>query len=95
MNLNNDDLENITAMSGLFLTPSEIAINLNVDESEFIEQINIPGYDVKRAYDTGIILGKIKLRTGIMIAAEHGSSPAQQLMLQLLHESEVKRKIDE
>jgi hypothetical protein len=95
MNLNKEDLENITAMAGLFFTPAEIAINLQLDESEFNEQINIPGSDIKRAYDTGIITGKIKLRTGIMIAAEHGSSPAQQLMLQILQESEVKRKIDE
>lgn len=95
MNLNSDELAIITKMAGLFFTPREIAINLQVTEADLREHIAKHGSDIEKAYSAGIILGDIKLRTGIMQAAEHGSNPAQVLMLKIKEDSEVQSKIDE
>jgi hypothetical protein len=95
MKLDKEQLDNITAMAGLFFTPKEIATNLQVDEIGFKEQLKLSGSDINKAYESGRILGDIKLRTGIMNAAEHGSGPAQQMMQKIKEDSDVQSKIDE
>lgn len=95
MNLTPEQIENIILMAGLFFTPMEIAVNIEVEQNAFLQEINETKSEAYKAYTSGKIKGQFKLRTGIMTAAEHGSHPAQQLMLQILQESEVKIKIDE
>jgi hypothetical protein len=94
MKLTPEQIENIILMAELFFTPAEISVNIEAHNDEFLQEINTTGSDAWKAYTTGKIKGEFKLRTGIMTAAEHGSHPAQQLMLQIKADSEVKSAID-
>ncbi len=93
--LNNTELEEIQAMAELFYTPEEISENLEIDYEDFRQAMARKDNEIYRAFRMGWISGDMKLRKGIALAAEHGSNPAQQMLMQLKEKSEIKLQSNE
>lgn len=93
MKFNPEEIESIREMAGLFFSPGEIAVNLEVDPDDFKSLIKSKTGDEYTAFISGYLTGDIRLRSGIMKAAAHGSHPAQQLILKIKEESEIKASI--
>ena len=79
-----EQLEEVKQMAGLFFSIRDIADNLELDE-ESLEKISadmqLRRGEFFKAYRTGWLTSEIKLRKSIEQAAENGSNPAQQMML--------------
>lgn len=94
MNLNEDQLSEIEEMAGLFFSPEDIAINLELDEDDtemFIAAVacrNTKNYQAG-AYLRGWLSAEITLRKAIQQSALNGSSPSQQMMLNYQKESRL------
>ncbi len=94
MNLNEDQLSEIEEMAGLFFSPQDIAINLELDEEDtemFIAAVacrNTKNYQAG-AYLRGWLSAEITLRKAIQQSALNGSSPSQQMMLNYQKESRL------
>ena len=94
MNLNEDQLNEIQQMAGLFFSPEDVAVNLEMDEEDtelFIAAIasrNTQNYQAG-AYLRGWLLAEITLRKAIQQSALNGSSPSQQMMLNYQRESRI------
>lgn len=85
MDLSAEQLRIIEEMGFRLFTPEMIAINIEVDEYEFCQEVEIPGTDARSAYYKGIIRQETKLREAIIKAAGNGSNPAQEQLLKLLN----------
>lgn len=84
MNLTEEQLSEVEEMAGLFFSIDNIADNLELDEAE-LETIKLD-FELKRgdfykAYRKGWLTNEVKLRKSIEKAADNGSNPAQQMML--------------
>jgi hypothetical protein len=83
MFLNPEQLEQVTEMAYRYFAPPQIAINLELDETDFIEAIRIEGTDIRKAYYKGFIQQQMELRDALIKAAHNGSNPAQEQLLKL------------
>ena len=84
MNLSEDQLNEVEEMAGLFFSVEDIADNLELDDQELEAlQLNVQFKtgDFYKAYRKGWLISEVKLRKSIEKAAENGSNPAQQMML--------------
>ena len=84
MNLNEDQLSEIEEMAGLFFSIEDIADNLEMDEEtleQLLAQFHLKQGEFYKAYRSGWLKSEVKLRRSIEKAAENGSNPAQQMML--------------
>jgi hypothetical protein len=84
MNFSEDQLNEIEQMAGLFFSIEDIADNLELDE-QTLETLKLD-FELKqgvfyKAYRKGWLVSEVKLRKSIEKAAENGSNPAQQMML--------------
>jgi len=84
MHLSEEQLKGIEEMAYRLFSPELTAINIEVDEVEFCEQVSIPGTTARKAYYTGIIRQETELREAIIKSAGNGSNPAQEQLLKLL-----------
>jgi len=92
MNLNEEQLNEVEELAGLFFSPEEIAVNLELDEewTEYVvaavecKSTNVP---FVASYIRGRLSTEIELRKAIRQSAMNGSSPSQQMMLNYLKES--------
>ena len=94
MNLNEDQLNEIEQMAGLFFSPEEVAVNLEMDEEDtemFIAAVAIRNAknDLAGAYLRGWLSSEITLRKAIQQSALNGSSPSQQMLLNYQRESRI------
>ena len=92
MNLNEEQLNEVEELAGLFFSPEEIAVNLELDEewSEYFVaavECNSTNVPFVAAYIRGRLSTEIELRKAIRQSAMNGSSPSQQMMLNYLKES--------
>jgi len=77
-------------MAALFFGPSDIAINLELaDAEEFCTMIELKAGEAYRAYCRGRLRTEAELRSAIRQAALNGSSPAQQLMIAFMKDSDL------
>ena len=79
MTLNDQQLHEIEELAGLFLTPDEIAILLDIDQAAFIaclRDTNSPAY---KHYFRGKTVSKKQIRQNIIKMARHGSPQAEEL----------------
>lgn len=86
MHLNEEQLDIIEQMGYRLFTPEKIAINIEVDEDEFFEEISIPGTLARIAYYKGIIRQESELREAIIKSASNGSNPAQEQLIKMLNQ---------
>jgi len=90
MEIDQEQLEEITNMAQLFFPPEDIAINIGVDPEEFKTFLLAQSGPAYFAFKKGWLLGEIPLRKSIAQAAQNGSNPAQVKMLELKQDSEIK-----
>ena len=94
MNLNEDQLNEIEQMAGLFFSPEDVAVNLEMDEDDtelFIAAVairNTKNYQAG-AYLRGWLSAEITLRKAIQQSALNGSSPSQQMLLNYQREARI------
>jgi len=94
MNLNEQQLTEVEELAGLFFTPADIAINLELDEDEteyFVAAVECKSISapIVAAYMRGWLSADITLRKAIKQSAINGSSPSQQMMLNYQKESRI------
>ena len=82
-----DQLTEIQNMAGLFFTPEEIAINIEVDPEDFANLIKAQSTDAYKYYMAGRFSSDVELRKAVQQAALNGSTPAQQTMIGWLNQS--------
>ncbi len=92
MNLTEEQLKEVEELAGLFFSPEDIAVNLELDEEDseyFSEAVEFKttGAPIVAAFYRGRISTEIELRKAIKQSAMNGSSPSQQMMLNYLKES--------
>ena len=94
MNISEEQLKEIREMAGLFFSPEDIALNLELsstDQEDFENSVlarNVSN-PLAAAYFSGRISAQVALRAAIKQSAANGSSPSQQTMLRFMTESEV------
>ena len=92
MNLNAEQLDMVEEMAGLFFSPEDIAICLELTElesEEFADRVALKttGIPIIAAYHRGWLSGEVLLRKAIKQAALNGSSPSQQQLLNFQKEN--------
>jgi len=80
MNLESTKLEMIEQLAGLFYTPREIAIILEVDPEELDNEVISESGEIYTAYMKGYYKSDVELRKSITESALQGSSPAQAML---------------
>lgn len=87
MNLNEEQLKEVERMAGLFFSPNEIGIVLEMELHEIKELeeiIDSKNEDqIYMAYHKGRLTTEIELRNATKQAALNGSNPAQTMMFNL------------
>lgn len=94
MNLNEGQLKEVEEMGGLFFSPDEIAINLELTEDNYeylkaVLEIKNMKNPIVRAYMKGWLTTEIQLRKAIKQSAMNGSSPSQQMMMDYQREGRL------
>lgn len=90
MKYTEEQIKAIEDYSQLLFTPGEIALLIEVDKTELINDIKLKNNKAYKAFSKGKFSAEIILRKSIIELAEAGSSPAQNLLLKLKEESELK-----
>lgn len=88
MDFTEEQLTEIQNMAGLFFTPEEIAINIEVDPDDFANLIKSQSGEAYKRYMAGRFASDVELRKAVQQAAFNGSSPAQQTMISWLNSSQ-------
>ncbi len=84
MNLTEEQLSEVQEMAGLFFAIDDIADNLELTETQVEDLLldcQLRVGEFFKAYRRGWLIAEVKLRKAIEKAAENGSNPAQQMML--------------
>ena len=84
MNLTGEQLSEVQEMAGLFFSIEDIADNLELTETQVEDLLldcQLRVGEFFKAYRRGWLTAEVKLRKSIEKAAENGSNPAQQMML--------------
>jgi hypothetical protein len=89
MKFTDQQLKEIEDYSKLFFSPSDIALIIEVDEEQFLNEIAVKTSPAGKAFYTGKLLAEVILRKSIFDLAEAGSSPAQNLLLKIKQDSEI------
>lgn len=89
-NISTEELEEIKLLSSLFFSPREIAIILEYNAVEFIDQCEIEGSAIFNSFYGGRLSSEKDLRDRIIKLAKSGSSPAQTMALEMLNKSVIK-----
>jgi hypothetical protein len=94
MNLTTEQLKQVEELAELFFTPGDIALIIEADKDKFCRSCVLHG-KIRKAFDKGRLLGEAKIRKSIKELAENGSAPAQQLILKIKQESELRNIIEQ
>ena len=86
MNLTEEQLESVRQAGEWLIPPTLVAINLEVDEMDFLVDIRTPGTPIHRAYYAGYLNQLTETRVAIIKAARNGSNPAQMEVLKFIQE---------
>jgi hypothetical protein len=86
MNLTEAQLKDIEELAGLFLSPEEIAILVDIDENQFLQQIAYKKGNAYTAYFRGKTLSKRDIHINIVKMAKHGSPQAEELAREMIVE---------
>lgn len=84
MNLTTEQLKSIEDLAYRLIIPELVAINIDVDELDFIHEVRTPGTDARIAYYKGYLKQTIETREAIIKTAQNGSNPAQSEILKFL-----------
>lgn len=85
-----EELAEVESLAGLFFSPREISLMLELPLPEILEQLDINDGNFYRAFQKGRLQNEVDLRKAIMQLARAGSSPAQTMAMDLLNKSKAK-----
>jgi len=91
MNLSEEQLSEVQEMAGLFFAIEDIADNLELTEAQVEDLLldcQLRQGEFYKAYRRGWLIAEVKLRKAIEKAAENGSNPAQQMLLDFQKQSQ-------
>ena len=88
MDFSEKELDQIEVMASLYLTPTDIAIVLQVPAHEFKAELKRHGSPAAKSYLRGKVATKIKLRKQEMALAQVGSPLALQTINSALQDME-------
>lgn len=88
MNLTEEQLKEVRQAGLLLMPPSLVAINLEVDEDEFLMDIRSRHTPVHKAYYAGYLEQIAATRAAIIKSARNGSNPAQLEVLKFIQDVE-------
>ncbi|MGQ7868707.1 hypothetical protein [Sunxiuqinia sp. sy24] len=94
MNLSEEQLKEVEEMGGLFFSPMDIAINLELEDDDreyFVAAIECKNMNnpIVRAFQKGWLTTEVELRKAIKQSAMNGSSPSQGMMMNYQREGRV------
>jgi len=78
------DINKIEELAALFFTIQEIALILDINESELRREIKKPNSDIAKAYYKGKLQTQIELRKQTLKFATKGSPQAEAAMIEFL-----------
>lgn len=81
MSLTQEQREEIEKMAYRLIPPEMIAINIGVDETDFLAELRTPGTEVRTAFYRGHLSQMVEVREAIIKSAINGSNPAQQELI--------------
>jgi hypothetical protein len=85
-----EELAEVERLAGLFFSPREIAVMLELHLPEILEQLDSNEGNFYRAFQKGRLQNEVDLRKAIMQLARAGSSPAQTMAMDILNKSKAK-----
>ena len=77
MSLTQEQREEVEKMAYRLIPPGMIAINIGVDETDFLVELRTPGTEVRTAFYRGHLRQMVEVREAII----NGSNPAQQELI--------------
>ncbi len=77
MSLTPEQLKTIEDLAFRLVTPSLIAIAVEIDEVDFLQDLRSYGSDIRCAFYKGYLKQQIEVRESLIKAAKNGSNPAQ------------------
>lgn len=86
MNLNTEQLKAIEELAYRLIAPSLIAINLEVDEFDFLSELRTPATKVREAFYKGYMRQMVETRESLIKTAHNGSNPAQMELIRFIRE---------
>lgn len=87
-------LEEIFRLGGLFFTPKDIAIMLEIDGDFMWNECTNENSIIYKKWQGGWLDAEIELRTATKKMAKAGSSQAQDKMLEILTKQKIKLKVN-
>lgn len=86
MHLTQEQSKSVEQCAYRLIPPSLIAVNIEVDEFDFMTDLRVPGTDVFRSFYRGYVSQLIECREAIIKTAKNGSNPAQMELLKMIRE---------
>lgn len=84
MSFNEEQLKEIEEMAYLLISPTLIAVNLEITEYDMREMLKDEDSPVYKAFYKGLLRQKMQLNHSIIKAAANGSNPAQEQLKAML-----------
>lgn len=81
MSLTQQQSDEIEKMAYRLIPPGLIAINIGVDETDFVQELRTPGTEVRASFYRGHLRQMVEVREAIIKSAVNGSNPAQQELI--------------
>lgn len=81
MSLTQQQSDEIEKMAYRLIPPGLIAINIGMDETDFIQELRTPGTEIRMAFYRGHLRQMVEVREAIIKSAVNGSNPAQQELI--------------
>lgn len=88
MNLTKEQCDEVEQMAYHLIQPGLIAVNIGVNEQEFIEQIRTAGTQARTSFYRGYIRQLIEVRASLIKSAKNGSNPAQQELIKFIKQQQ-------
>ena len=92
MILTETTLKEIEELAGLFLEPEEIAILLDLDPGEFLNQVIMKNGSAYMAYFKGKTIAKKEIHQNVVKMARHGSPQAEELAKEFMVKQSIAEK---
>lgn len=92
MNLTDGQLQEVYENAGLFLSPEEIAVLMDLNVLDFIAEIKSKTGEVYLQYMKGKTTSKKAIRENVVKMARHGSPQAEDLAEKYIAEQKISEK---
>ncbi len=89
MDLTEDKLKELKELAGLFFSPKNIAMIMEIDYSELKEKLQDENTEVYKSFNSGRLHREAEIRKSILEHASRGSAPAQTISVKFMEDSKL------